>query len=225
MNTYLKLCFFLSLYFISSVSQAVVVASYDIRADNWLAAGGGNTYTSTVSGLTVSGTADQIISSVIDPTAVFSGNDNPVILRNFTYTLPPPPVTATSCTVSLDFFHLSNNSTGVPESVGDFTPAPDTVVLGVGHSFASNAILGSGPAVISLNTTTLSWNLPGTLSFNVPATGGNPTFAGHRNLVIDCIFPAAAPSTIPTLGQWALFLLAGLMLMMGAVWFLRHQHN
>ena len=219
MNITLKLYFFLFFCFISSASQATIVANYDIGTINWSAAPP-NTYNSTVSGLTVTGIADKIILSAIDPTAVFSGNDNPVILRNFTYTLPAAPVGALSCTVSLDFFHLTNNSLGAPESIGDYNPPPNSFSLGTGHSFTANAIVGSNTS-LSANITTLTWNLPATISFNLPSTGGNPTFAGHRNLAIDCIFPAAV---VPTLGQWALFLLASLMLIMGGTWF-RHQHQ
>ncbi|HFC30191.1 MAG TPA: hypothetical protein ENJ44_04005 [Oceanospirillales bacterium] len=179
---YLPICMFA----VASVAQATNVASYDIGASNW----NNGSYSSTVSGLTVTGTitGGQATSDSSNPNAVYAGNNPPRKPIVFTYHLPNAPESATSCKVSIDFFHITNNNYGESESVGGFNPTPNSNTIGAGHSFTNNSIVGTNNASINI-VSTLSWNLPTTLSFKIPGSSGNISLIGHKNLVIDCDYP------------------------------------
>ena len=186
--------------------------AFDIGTAHWVGSfPGPGTYNNSISGIQVTGTADRIIDPNVDPTAVFSGNDSPAVARNFSYNFP------SGSNVSIDFFQLTNNSSNLPESIGNFSVAPSQANVGTGHSLIGTDLRLEGSASATINTvSTLIWNNIDSLSFDI-ASNGNVAFVGHRNLVVSGIQPAA--QSVPSLSIWSI---AILLLTLGFV-LIRHQ--
>ena len=199
--------------------------NFDIGAPIWLGTfPGAGTYDQTLGSIHVTGVGERIFDVVTDPTAVYSGNDNPVQTRNYSYNFPA------GSTVSIDFSHITryiapgksfDNVKGIPkESVGNFSVPVTSSVLAVGHTLVNGntELLGNDPAVDE-TVSTLTWVNISNLSFDI-ATNGVPAFVAHKNMVVTV--PDTAATTVPSSSTLSLIILS--LFLLGFVFF-RQQNS